>query len=190
MQRLATHLLPIAAAAILTSLLALPVFASGYRAPAAGTWYLALDAEPFGLPPGVSLPGLMTIHSDGTVLLADGGDFGGFPFMSRDSSQFGAWRYTRKGSLKVVTLFLQADAISGDVSRWQRVQLSLRFADRHTLIGTVNVLGLDCMGPAIAGAFNCPDPIAGAGQFIPNPGEPVDVPVTLRRLKPRFLATP
>ncbi len=171
---------------LMTMLAAPAAVAGGQHKSAPGAWYLALDAEPYGLPPGVSLPGLVTIQSDGTVQIADGGDFGGFPFMSRDSTQFGSWRYTRYGGIRMVTLFLQADAISGDVIRWQKVQLQLRFEDRNTLVGTVNVLGLDCSGPAPAGVFNCPNPVASAALFAPNPNEPVDVRVRLQRIKPRF----
>ena len=171
-----------------TSLSSVSVHAGGRLPPAAGAWYLALDAQPYGLPPGVVLPGMVAIDGDGTVLIADGGDFGGFPFASRDSNQFGSWRYTRGGSIRIVTLFLQADAISGDVGRWQKVQLQLRFEGRNVLVGTVNVLTLDCTGPAPAGVFNCPNPVASADRFAPAPGEPLDVPVRLERITPRFTA--
>ena len=41
-----------------------------------GTWYLALDATPFGLPGG-NLPVLVSFHRHGTFNISDGGDFGG-----------------------------------------------------------------------------------------------------------------
>ncbi|MCB1684243.1 MAG: hypothetical protein R3E82_16170 [Pseudomonadales bacterium] len=62
-----------------------------------GIWYLALDAEPYGLPPDTVLPGLVMVNRGGTALFADGGDFGGFPFAGRDSNQFSTWRFTRDG---------------------------------------------------------------------------------------------
>ncbi len=147
-----------------------------------GTWYVALDAGPFGLPPGLSLPGIMSIHLDRTAVLVDGGDFGGLPFATRDSAQLGSWRFTRNG-IRVVMLFLQADAATGDVLGWQRVHLSLRHRGRDTLVGDVNVFELKCEGPAPFPIFNCADPIENADRF--EPASPPDVPVTLRRLSAR-----
>lgn len=144
-----------------------------------GIWYLALDAEPYGLPDGTVLPGLVMINRGGTALLADGGDFGGFPFMGRDSNQFATWRWTH-GGIAMVSLFLQADAISGDVQAWYRVHLDLHWKDVRTLTGTVNVYRLGCVGMAPVGVFNCPDPIGEASAFEADP--PPDVDVTLRRL--------
>ena len=160
--------------------------AKGSHKSPSGTWYLALDAASFGLPEGLSLPGLMTLHSDRTVLISDGGDFGGMPFNVRDSSQFGAWRFAG-GNLKIVTLFLQADPI-GDVRSWFRVQIKLRARNRNTMTGTVNVFQLPCNVPGAPFAvFSCPDPIESAEEFVPAEG-PRDVPVTFRRLRPRFIS--
>ena len=160
-----------------------PASASGWDAgrPIAGTYYLALSVDPFGLPlpPGLSLPGLMTLHADRTATIVDGGDFGGLPFDTKDSPQLGAWRYGWEG-IEVVFLFLQADGATGDVRSWQRVHITLRNEDRNTLVGEVNVYQLPCDGPAPFGIFNCPDPIENATAFTPN--SPPDVPVTLRRL--------
>ena len=146
-----------------------------------GTYYLALDAAPFGLPPGLSLPGIMTLHADRTAIVVDGGDFGGLPFNTRDSAQLGSWRPTFTG-MEVVLLFLQADAATADVLSWQRVHITLKHRGRETLIGKVNVFQLACAGPAPFPVFNCPDPIESAADFVPN--SPPDVPVTLRRLTP------
>ena len=145
----------------------------------AGTYYLALDAEPFGLPPGLSLPGLLTLHIDRTAIIVDGGDFGGLPFDARDSAQLGSWRYTREG-IEVVMLFLQAESSTGDVRSWQRVHLSLKNDWRKGLVGTVNVFQLTCEGQAPFPVFNCPDPIERAADFVRN--SPPDVSVKLRRL--------
>ena len=144
-----------------------------------GTWYLALDATPYGLA-GLSLPGLVALHADRTVLVIDAGDFGGMPFGTADSAQFGSWRYTRDG-IRVVTLFLKADSV-GDVQAWFRVEIDLSSKDRDTLEGTVNVYTLGCDKPAPFAAFSCPDPIEKADEFIP--ADLPDVPVTLRRLRP------
>lgn len=171
---------------LLAVVLAAPLstFAGGQKTKPVGTWYLALDAAPFGLPEGLSLPGLMTLHADQTVLVSDAGDFGGVPFNTKDSSQFGSWRLAH-GHVQIVTLFLQADA-AGEVRSWFRVQLKLRQQSRNRLNGTVNVYQLPCDIPAPAAAFSCPDPIRQQGDFVLAPG-PTDVPVTLRRLAPQFL---
>lgn len=148
--------------------------------PVSGTYYLALDAEPFGLPPGLSLPGLLTLHKDRTAIVVDGGDFGGLPFNTRDSAQLGSWRYTRQG-INVVLLFLQAEGATGDVRSWQRVHMALRTRARNRLVGKVNVFKLACDGPAPFPVFNCPDPIKHAADFVRDDSPP-DVPVKLRRL--------
>lgn len=150
--------------------------------PVAGTYYLALDAAPFGLPPGLSLPGILTLHADRTAMVVDGGDFGGLPFDARDSAQLGSWRYTRDG-ISVVLLFLQAEGSTGDVRSWQRVHMTLKHRSGRRLVGTVNVFQLSCEGPAPFPIFNCPDPIERASDFVRN--SPVDVSVTLRRLSAR-----
>ena len=152
----------------------------GWRVP--GTYYLALDAEPFGLPPGLSLPGMLTLHGDRTAIIVDGGDFGGLPFDARDTAQLGSWRYSWEG-VQVVLLFLTADGATGDVRSWQRVHITLRQTGRRTMEGEVNVFQLPCDGPAPFPIFNCPDPIENADAF--TPASPPDVPVTLKRLSAR-----
>ncbi|GEM_PF-2910277 len=170
--------------AILSAIVALSLMpsmaaANHSRLVVPGTWYLALDATPYGLE-GLSLPGLVALHADRTVLMSDAGDFGGLPFGTRDSAQFGSWKYTR-GGIKVVALFLKADS-AGDVMAWYRVELSLSGRNRNTLKGTVNVFTRSCDRPAPFAAFSCPDPIETAGEFVP--ADLPDVPVILRRLRP------
>jgi hypothetical protein len=150
----------------------------------AGTYYLALSVDPFELPlpPGLSLPGLLTLHADRTAMIVDGGDFGGLPFDTRDSAQLGSWRYSRSG-IQIVFLFLQAEASTGDVRSWQRVHILIDERDHNVLRGKVNVFQLPCVGPAPFGVFNCPDPIESADDFLPN--SPPDIPVTLHRLAVR-----
>ncbi len=160
--------------------------ADGPAPAATGTWYLALDSEPFGLPPGTIFPGLAIIGHNGTFQIVDGGDFGGAPFPTRDSAQFGSWR--RRGSnIEAVTLFLQGDAITGDVVAWQRVELLLTPDGSDGLVGTVNVFGLACNLPAPFPVFGCPDPIDSASAFVAVP--PFDVGVELKRLEPVFLSS-
>ena len=146
-----------------------------------GAWYLALDAEPYGLPPGTSLPGLVQFHADRTLLIVDGGDFGGPPFATRETAQVGSWRVSRRGRIEAATLFLQADATSGGILAWVKVDLSLRLQSRNVVSGTVNVSALECDQTAPLPIFACPDPIDGAGAFMAMP--PFDVPVVLKRVE-------
>lgn len=147
-----------------------------------GAWYLALDAEPYGLPPGTTLPGLAVFHRDKSFRIVDGGDFGGAPFGTADTPQVGSWR-RRNGRIEATGLFLQADAATGEVLSWLRVEFLLEEDGSKRLAGTVNVFALPCGDPAPFPVFGCPDPIAAAGDFVPVP--PTDVPVRLRRVPVR-----
>ncbi len=148
-----------------------------------GAWYLALDATPFGFPPelALTLPGMAILNADRTIQVMDGGDFGGQPFLTRDSTQMGTWRRTDDGNILATTHFLRADALTGEVRAWFRVELQLSFRNRNTLSGTVNVYALPCTEPQPLQIFSCPDPVAAVGQFVQD--GPPDVKVTLRRFK-------
>jgi len=146
-----------------------------------GAWYLALDAEPYGLPPGASLPGLAQFHTDRTLQIVDGGDFGGPPFSTSDTAQVGSWRSSGRGRIEASTLFLQADAMSGGILAWLKVEFSLRLVGRDQVTGTVNISALECDQTAPLPIFACPDPIERAGDFAPMP--PFDVPVVLKRVE-------
>ena len=152
--------------------------------PIAGTYYLALDAEPFDLPPGTNLPGVATFHSDRTFMIEDGGDFGGLPFEQRDLAQLGNWRRQGNG-IQAVSLFLQADTQTGDVLGWVKVHLELTRAEDGDLAGKVNTFSLACDEPAPFPVFGCPDPIASSADFVV--AGPPDVGVTLRRLPAEFV---
>ena len=149
-----------------------------------GTWYVALDTEPFGLPPGTNLAALATFHRDKTFLIEDGGDFGGLPFGTVDTAQIGSWRW-RGGHVEAVSLSLHGDAITGEVLSWQKAHFVLVPDGPNRLVATVNVFELPCDLPAPFPAFGCPDPIASAADFVPVP--PFDLPVLLKRLPARFV---
>jgi hypothetical protein len=150
-----------------------------------GTWYLALDTEIYGLPPGFPLSGMAQIHRDGTLTIVDGGDFGQAEFLNtRNLPQYGSWRRAGGGTIEATTLFLEADAASGDVLRWIRVEFALWRDEAGVTLGTVNTTMLPC-APALPppSPLSCPDPIDNADLFVPV-GDPPDVPVTLKRLLP------
>lgn len=161
-----------------------PLLWPGMAGAQTGAWYVALDAEPYGLPPGSTLAGLATFHRGKGFQLVDGGDLGGLPFDTRHTAQFGSWRRT-EGGVDAVSLFLQGDTITGEIRSWVKVHFSLVFDGPRTLEGNVNVFELPCSGPAPFPVFGCPDPIASAKEFIALP--PFDVPIRLRRLSARFV---
>jgi hypothetical protein len=151
-----------------------------------GTWYLALDSVPFGLPPGFPLSGLMQFQQSGTYQILDGGDFGQATFTNtQNSQQFGAWRRDRNGSFVGTALFLEADLPTGEVLRWVRTQFLLATTpDADVIEGIVNIATLECGNQLpLPTPLTCPDPIASADQFVLVP--PADIPLTLRRLHAR-----
>ena len=157
----------------------------------AGTWYLALDTSPYGLT-GLALSGLATIHSDGTFVLIDAGDFGQASFLgTQHSPQLGSWRYVNRvgkhgsktGEIIATSLFLEAD-LDGEIQNWYRVTLSLKLSeDGQAMAGFVNVSVLECMDVSgVPSPLACLDPIANADLFEPDPVP--NVPVTFSRLNP------
>ncbi len=157
------------------------------RAPV-GTWYLALDTTPFGIP-GEFLSGMATFHSDGTFLIVDAGDFGQPGFTGKHLPQFGSWESSpsvrsRGAILHGTSLFLEAD-LGGEVLNWQRVKFELTLSrDGSVMTGTADVTLLACddMLP-LPSALRCSNPIANASQFLP--AAPAPLPVTFTRLNAR-----
>lgn len=149
-----------------------------------GAWYLALDSEPYGVPPGYPLGGLAVFNADGTFQVLDAGDFGQATFTNtQHTTQLGAWRKVRYNKVIGTTLFLEADLASGEVLRWNKVRFTLRpTRDRDVVTGTVNVLILDCSNLLpLPTALTCPDPTNPANTFTEVP--PADIPVTLTRVR-------
>ena len=142
-----------------------------------GTWSLALDAGPFGIP-GFALQGIASFHSDGTLMIVDAGDFGSLG--TRDTAQLGVWQRSAGGIL-ARTLMLSAAPDTGEPMYWQRVTFALtRGASSDHMVGTINVEVLACTPiPPLPGALTCPDPVAGADGFSAVP--PLDVPVEFHR---------
>ena len=149
-----------------------------------GTWYLALDSTPFGVPPGYPLGGLVMFNGDGTYQLQDAGDFGQATFVGkRHSYQFGAWKRVGRGRIVGTALFLEAELTTGEVERWQKVTIELqRTRSWSTLEGTVNVSILECPNLLpLPTALSCPDPVKHAADFVPLP--PENVAIKLRRIR-------
>jgi hypothetical protein len=144
-----------------------------------GTWALALDSTPFGIPGGF-LPGLFTVHRDGTCTGTDGGDLGSFPFTTTDTAQQGVWVQTGR-QVRGTSLFLRKDETTGELEGWHRVRFELQVSadgDRLTGLAAEEVLACDPAGPTPFRLLNCPDPIA--GMFSPSP---FPIPIAFRRLR-------
>jgi hypothetical protein len=155
--------------------------ASGYWA--VGTWYLALDSEPFGLPPGLPLSGLAQFDSDGNFRTLDAGDFGQATFTNtQHSQQFGVWRRDERGRVVGTSLFLEADLFTGEVLRWNKVQFVVRRTGEDSLLtGHATVSVLECVNALpIPTSLTCPDPISASDDFVLIP--PIEIPVTFSRL--------
>jgi hypothetical protein len=144
-----------------------------------GTWYLAVDSTPFGIPGG-TLPALLSIHQDGTLTITDAGDLGSSPFTTTDTAQQGIWVQTGNQTFETTTLFLRKDEVSGELEGWHRVRATLQFGtDRDHLAGFAEeeVLACDPAGPTPFKLLNCPNPITSV-----FPPAPFPIPIELTRL--------
>lgn len=144
-----------------------------------GTWALALDSTPFGIPGGF-LPGVFTFHRDGTFTGTDGGDIGSVPFATTDTAQQGVWVQTG-GQIHGTSLFLRTDQTSGEIEGWHRVRFALQLStdgDQLSGVAAEDVLECDPSGPTPFTLLNCPDPIAGTFTLAPFP-----IPIQFRRLE-------
>lgn len=176
-------ILSAACAAALTVLAATPDRTAASPAAAGGrvvwgTWVLALDATPFGIPGGF-LPGLFTFHRDGTFTGTDGGDLGSVPFTTTDTAQQGVW-VQRGGQIHGTSLFLRSDEITGEIEGWHRARFTLHLsADHDQMFGMAEEDVLACpAGPTPFKLLNCPDPIASAFALSPFP-----IPIQFTRLQ-------
>ena len=153
-----------------------------------GTWYIALDVGPFAPPfAGLSPSGLAHFHSDRTFMFSDAGDFGAESFLGTVATpQYGAWTLRRSKTthgweIVGTALHLEGRKDTGEPIGWNKVHAIFRVVNRNRLEGTVNVFFLPCdESPPIPTPLTCPDPIANAGDFMPN--SPPDVPLTLTRV--------
>lgn len=142
-----------------------------------GTWSLALDAGPFGIP-GFALSGLATFHRDGTLIFADAGDAGSLGTL--DSNQFGAWERTADG-IVARALLLQAAPDTGEPFRWLRTTFRLHRGDSGDhMVGVTNIESLNCESLGLPAALTCPDPVARGDEFVPIP--PFDIGIEFHRL--------
>jgi hypothetical protein len=150
-----------------------------------GAWYLALDTEPFGLPPGTPpLSGLAIFNADGTLQFADAGDFGQMGFTGKHLTQYGSWRRAPRNTVVAVTLFLEANNVTAEVERWTRARFRFRRTDHRDVVAglAVEISNLECDLPVPLSAISCPDPIEHADDFVVS--APPDVPILLRRIRP------
>ncbi len=150
-----------------------------------GTWYGELDAEPFGLPAGVSLAALMSIHADGTMIVSDAGDFGAAPISLIQSPQFGSWARTGPRSIRATSLFFGGSPTTLDATVVKRAKFRLHADSRDHLSGVAEIVEqLDCPAGPLPGFLSCPNPItAPDAAWVPEPGGAPNVPFEAWRLR-------
>jgi hypothetical protein len=149
-----------------------------------GTWYLQLDSEPYGLPPGFPLSRIAIFTSDGTYQGQDAGDFGNPNFTPQQSTQYGAWQTSEGNTVILTTLSFQAELYTGDVTLWGRGQFEFHRTDDPDFVSghvTGAILFCDDSLP-VPTPLACPNPIESADELIVIP--PFDIPITLTRLRP------
>lgn len=131
-----------------------------------------------GVGPGLHVPGLTTLTSDGTLLAITGSDQGGpsSVFLVKNSATHGVWSRTGARSVDAKAYFLNFDPGSGVVIGITRVRIHADFTDNTFNHGSgvfYDSVFL-CATP-----FTCPDPLTAT----PNVPEPtVGRPFTADRI--------
>ena len=135
-----------------------------------GTWHFVLD-----IGPGATIPGVITLHRDGTLTIVDGTDFGGAPFPFKNSAGHGVWIKTGANTFENRNLELNFDPFSGQLTSITLVRATFHFdGDFDHLSGEAVIDSWLCPTP-----FTCPDPLTAAPDI---PG--VDV-ITFRATRLR-----
>jgi len=165
-----------AAALVLAAvpLTAIPALRADNRHELVGTW--VVSASPM---PGVHVPVIQTLTSDGTILSSDVTMFGGLPGVGiRVTPLHGVWERTGRNLVSTTNLALVYDAPSSLLIGFARSRATSSVDRRGILSGTVVVEFLACPSPVA-----CPDPQDAGAAWVPMPGFPPSFPVTGRRLE-------
>ena len=119
-----------------------------------------------GLGPGLTVPGLVTLTSDGTLVAVTGSDEGGPPgvFFVKNSAVHGVWAQTAKQTVAASALYLNFDTASGSIVGITKLRIQARF-DK----GYDNISGEFFMSVFACGTpFTCPNPYT-ATPTVPEP---------------------
>lgn len=122
--------------------------------------------------PGLTLPALITFHSDGTITGSDATMFGGVPGAETKTTPIhGVWERTGRQSIGGTGLYLIFDSASGVLIAMGRSRSSLQFATGfESFQGKMFVETLACA----TGPLTCPNPLDPNAQWVAFPGMPQD----------------
>ena len=135
-----------------------------------GTWHFVLDVGP-----GATIPGVVTLHRDGTVTTVNGTAFGGAPFPFKTSVGHGVWIKTGANTFESRTLGLNFDPFSGQLTSITLDRATAHFDGDFDHLSVEAVIDVWlCPTP-----FTCPDPLTAAPDI---PGTDV---ITLRATRLR-----
>ena len=165
----------------LVALLAAPAAAQDTDKQFTGSWIHYLNVS--GTPSGPLLPGLVSIHADGTIMISSGLMFGS-PSMPAAPVRYSPvhliWEKTGPKTIAVTGLFFVFNP-DGVLHGYQRNRMILTLgADRDTYTGMVFLDELHCPN----GVFSCPYPQDPSATWTPNPNMPAEgYMATGKRLK-------
>ena len=149
---------------------------SGEKSPnAVGSYLWAF----LGLGPGLHVPGLVTLTSDGTLISVTGSDQGGpdTVFHVKNSAAHGVWFDTGRRSVGARALFLNFDPVGGEVVSITKVRISAQFDKKFN-----NATGefFQSVWVCTTGPFTCPDPLTDPPTV---PESPTGLPFTAKRIQ-------
>ena len=129
-----------------------------------GTWVHRVEVGP-----GSNIPGLITLHFDGSVTGGSGLMFGGVPSSpNRYGPAHGVWQRTGWRTIGSTTMFAIFNASTGVLSGYQRNRCSLEFSqDFNTYSGTEFMETVACVTPT-----SCPNPLDPNLKWTPLPTMP------------------
>lgn len=129
-----------------------------------GTWVHRVEVGP-----GAHMPGLITLHIDGSVTGGSGLMFGGVPNApNRYGPVHGVWERTGWRTIGATTIFTVYNALTGVLSGYQRDRCSLEFSqDFNSYKGTEFMETIACETPT-----SCPNPLDPTLKWTPLPTMP------------------
>jgi hypothetical protein len=131
-----------------------------------------------GLGPGLTVPGLVTLSSDGTLTSVTGSDEAGpaSVFFVKNSPIHGVWSRGSKGEVNARALYLNFDPASGVVVGITKLRIEAQFDKSfNNISGSFFMSVFVCPTP-----FTCPNPFT-ATPTVPEPA--TGLPFTAIRIQ-------
>ena len=145
---------------------------------ATGSYLFKFVAVQAILGPGTFVPGLATLHADGTLTSVTGSDEAGPSslFLVKNSAVHGAWFKTGPRSVGANALYLNFSPATGEVVSITKLRIAATFDNKfQTATGSFFMSIYLC--PTFA---TCPDPLTTAPTI---PEGPTGQPFTLQRIR-------